>query len=204
MKRIIFIIIVIAVICYFQYNYINEISNSLEILQYENPKKNIFENILQDKLISVFTSIYFNWEVNNLNNLNPQIINNLYYYNIPLAIDYNHTIINEQQNSTQLIKKQNKYRRLFYIYKGIKRYFIFSPNQSNYLYLNNEISPINLWNQNIEKYPLITQSKYIEIICRENTMLYIPYGYYFTCISQEDSITIDLYSESIFSAFLHI
>ena len=199
MKRIIFIIIVIAVICYFQYTYINEISESLEILQYENPKKNIFENILQDKLISVFTSIHFNWDNKNLNQ---QIINNLYYYNIPLAIDYNHTIINEPINATQLIKKQNKYRRLFYIYKGIKRYFIFSPNQSNYLYLNNDISPINLWNQNIEKYPLVTQSKYIEIICRENTMLHIPYGYYFTCISEEDSITIDLYSESIFSAFL--
>jgi hypothetical protein len=200
MKRIIFIIIVIAVICYFQYTYINEISESLEILQYENPKKNIFENIVQEKLISVFTSIHFNW-VDNLN-LNQQIINNLYYYNIPLAIDYNHTIINEPINATQLIKKQNKYRRLFYIYKGIKRYFIFTPNQSNYLYLNNDISPINLWNQNIEKYPLITHSKYIEIICRENTMLYIPYGYYFTCISEEDSVTIDLYSESIFSAVL--
>ena len=57
MKRIVFIILVIIIICYFQYNYINEISDSLEILQYENPKKNIFENILQDKLISVFTSI---------------------------------------------------------------------------------------------------------------------------------------------------
>ena len=200
MKRIVFIILVIIIICYFQYNYINEISDSLEILQYENPKKNIFENILQDKLISVFTSINFNWS-NNIN-INTQIIDNLYYYNIPLAIDYNHTIVNEPQNSTQLIKKQNKYRRLLYIYKGIKRYFIFTPKQSNYLYLNNDTSPINLWNQNIEKYPLITQSKYIEIICRENTMLYIPYGYYFTCISEEDSITIDLYSESIFSAFL--
>ena len=45
MKRIIFILIIIIVICYFQYGYINKINNSYEILQSENPKKGIFENL---------------------------------------------------------------------------------------------------------------------------------------------------------------
>ena len=197
MKRILFIIIIIIIITYFQYNYINEINNSYEILQYENPKKNIFETILQDKLISVFTNINFKWD-----NITNEIVHNLYYYNIPLTIYSNHKIINEFKNNTCLIQKQDKYRRLFYILKGTKRFFIFNNNQEKYLYIKNNNSPINLWNQDLEKYPLIKESKYIEIICRENTMLYIPYNFYYTCISDDDSITIDFYSESIFSKFL--
>jgi len=200
MKRIIFIIIVIAVICYFQYTYINELSESLEILQYENPKKNIFENIVQEKLISVFTSIHFNW-VDNLN-LNQQIINNLYYYNIPLSVENNHQILFESKDNPPLIQRQNKYRRLFYIYSGSKRFFIFNADQSKYLYLNNNNSPINLWKQDLQKYPLIEKAKYIEIICRQNTMLYIPYNFYYTSICDEETISIDVSSESIFSLYL--
>ena len=50
MKRLLFIFIIIGIICYFQYGYINKINNSYEILQYENPKKNIVETVFQDKL----------------------------------------------------------------------------------------------------------------------------------------------------------
>ena len=57
MKRFVFIFIIITVLIYFQYQYINDINNSYEILQYENPNKSIFENMLSDKLISVFTNI---------------------------------------------------------------------------------------------------------------------------------------------------
>jgi len=195
MKRLIFIIIIISIICYFQYIHINKVNNSFEILQYENPKKNIFENMMQDKLISVFTNIEF--ENHN------DIEKNLYYYNIPLTIDCNYEKINEYNNSTKLIKRQDKYRRLFYIVKGIKRFFIFTPEQQKNLYLKNDISPINLWNQDTTKYPLIEEAKYIEVICRENTLISIPYNYYYTYITDDKAnITIDFYSESLFSKLL--
>ena len=195
MKRLIFIIIIISIVCYFQYNYINKLSNSFEILQYDNPKKNIFENMMQDKLISIFTNIKFE----NQNDIQK----NLYYYNIPLSIKSNHEQLIEPINKTSLIKRQDKYRRLFYIVKGTKRLFIFTPEQKQYLYLENDVSPINLWNQDTLKYPLVEKAKYIEVICRENTMISIPYNYYYTYITDdEENITIDLYSESIFSNFL--
>ena len=210
MKRIIFILIIIAIICYFQYESINKNNNSYEILQYENPKKNIFENMLQDKLISVFNNIKFNNWMISINQYNiiknvidKQIINNLYYYNIPLTIENNHQVLFESKNKPPLIQKQDKYRRLSYVYSGTKRFFIFNADQGKYLYLNNtNISPINIWNQDLEKYPLIEKAKYIEIICRENTMLYIPYNFYYTSICDEDTITIDVSSESIFSKYL--
>jgi hypothetical protein len=195
MKRLIFIIIIISIICYFQYNHVNKVSNSFEILQYENPKKNIFENMMQDKLISIFTNIQFE--------NHKDIEKNLYYYNIPLTVNCNYEQHNEPNNSTSLIKRQDKYRRLFYIVKGTKRFFIFTPEQQKNLYLQNDISPINLWNQDTTKYPLIEEAKYIEIICRENTLISIPYNYYYTYITDdEENITIDLYSESLFSKLL--
>ena len=195
MKRIIFIIIILSIISYFQYNYINKLSNSFEILQYDNPKKNIFENMMHDKLISIFTNIKFE--------NNDDIQQNLYYYNIPLTIKSNNTQLNESDNTISLIKRQDKYRRLFYIVKGTKRFCIFTPEQKQYLYLENDTSPINLWNQDTVKYPLVEKSKYIEVICRENTMISIPYNYYYTYITDdEENITIDFYSESIFSNFL--
>ena len=157
MKRLLFIIIIISIIFYFQYIHINKVSNSFEILQYENPKKNIFENKMQDKLISIFTNIQF--ENHN------DIEKNLYYYNIPLTVNCNYEQHKEPNNSTSLIKRQDKYRRLFYIVKGTKRFFIFTPEQQKNLYLQNDISPINLWNQDTTKYPLIEKAKYIEIIC---------------------------------------
>ena len=195
MKRLLFIIIIISIIGYFQYKHINKITNSFEILQYENPKKNIFENMMQDKLISVFTNIQFE--------NHDDIQKNLYYYNIPLTINSNHQLLNEPINTISLIKRQDKYRRLFYIVKGTKRFFIFTPDQTKNLYLQNDISPINLWNQDTIKYPLIKEAKYIEVICRENTMISIPYNYYYTYVTDdEENITIDFYSESIFSSFL--
>jgi len=204
MKRIIFILIILIVITYFQYYNINNINNSYEILQYENPKKNMFEVVLKDKLISVFTSIKFNnWnETSSSNHIEKLINKNLYYYNIPLCIEASHKIVINSKYKTNIIQKQNSYRRLFYILKGTMRFFIFNSMQNKYLYLKNNVSPINLWNQDTEKYPLINKAKYIEIICRKDTMIYIPYNFYYTWICDEDSICIDLKSESIFSKLL--
>tara|TARA_Y100000591_G_C21819691_1_gene692882 strand:+ start:412 stop:1023 length:612 start_codon:yes stop_codon:yes gene_type:complete len=201
MKRIIFILVILIVIVYFQYQSINEINNSFEILQYDNPNKSIFENMLNDKLISVFTNIKFTKKPNQ--SLNQAIVKNLYYYNIPLNIDSNHSILLEKKGQTSLIKRQDKYRRLLYVVKGEKRIIIFNNEQKNNLYLkNNNVSSINIFNQDLEKYPLINKLKYVEIILRENNMLFIPYNFYFCYICDSDVQTIDLYSESVFSKFL--
>ena len=205
MKRILFVIIILIIICYFQYISINTTNNSYEILQYDNPKKNIFEIILRDKLISIFTNVSFdNWIYDiDFKNKNKHIIKkNLYYYTIPLCIYSNHDVFTYPMNYTSIITKQTDYRRLFYIFDGTIRFFIFSPNQANYLYIKNKKSPINLWNQDLVKYPLINKAKYIEVICRPSTMIYIPYKYYYTMACDTDSTFIDIRSESVFSSIL--
>ena len=176
MKRIIFILIILIVLVYFQYQSINELNNSFEILQYENPNKSIFENMLNDKLISVFTNVKLTKKKNQ--SLNDVIENNLNYYKIPLCIESKYDIISEKNGQTSLITRQDKYRRLLYVLKGEKRVILFNNEQKNNLYLkNNKVSLINIFNQDLEKYPLINKLKYVEIILRENTLLFIPYNF---------------------------
>lgn len=198
MKRVLFILTIVIIICYFQYNYINKTNNSYDILQYENPKKNIVENMLNDKLITIFTNIQFD-KLDTENDIN----NYLYYYNLPLTIETNYKRINEN-NKYNLIKRQDKYRRMFYILNGTVRFYIFNHSEKKNLYLKNNNSLVNFWNQDTKKFPLISNAKYIEVICRDNTLLSIPYNFYFTYKSDNEVNMIDFYSESIFSKFLKI
>lgn len=201
MKRLIFILVILVVIVYFQYQSINEINNSFEILQYDNPNKSIFENMLNDKLISVFINIKLTKKPKQT--LEDVVKNNLNYYTIPLSVESNYDIISEKKGQTSLIKRQDKYRRLIYVLKGEKRIIIFNNEQKNNLYLkNNNVSLINIFNQDLEKYPLINKLKYVEIIVRENNMVFIPYNFYFCSICDSDVQTVDFYSESVFSKFL--
>jgi hypothetical protein len=226
MLRIYFILIVLIIIIYFQYNYINNHNSSYEILQYENPNKNLFENILNNKLISIFTNIpinnkillnfnnldelsYKNLNINEKKNLNNLLVENFSYYNIPLCISSNIKLNfespnNNNNNNNNKIIRQKYYRELIYQYRGIKKYYIFSPDQSKYLYLNKNktYSNIDFWNQNTSKFPLINKAKYIEIIVSEGQLIYIPSNWFYTSSTEYDSISIHCISDSIFSRFL--
>jgi hypothetical protein len=222
MLRLYFILIILIIIIYFQYNYINNNNSSYEILQYENPNKNLFENILNNKLISIFTNIpinnkilldfnnldtlsYKNLNINEKKKLNNLLVENFSYYNIPLCISSNIKLNFESPNkNNNKIIRQKHYRELIYQYRGIKKYYIFSPEQSKYLYLdkNKTYSIIDFWNQNTSKFPLINKAKYIEIIVSEGQMIYIPNKWYYTTSNEYDSISFHCISDSIFSKFL--
>ena len=57
MKRLLFILIVIFVIVYFQYISINKNFNDFTVLQYANPNKDFIEKILFEKRITIFTNL---------------------------------------------------------------------------------------------------------------------------------------------------
>ena len=76
MKRTIFLLVIICVILYFQYPYINNVNNSFEILQFNNPDKSIFENMLSEKKIAIFTNIPIECEYNGIY---PNILQKIYY-----------------------------------------------------------------------------------------------------------------------------
>lgn len=220
MKRIIFLLIILTIIVYFQYNFIHDNNNSYEILQYENPNKDIFENIIHEKLISVFTNIVFDISNNNKikhytyydfkmdimkknkQKLTPIIKHNLSFYNIPLHI-YNTTHITYEINDSKIpLTIQNKFRYLIYQIEGVRRFYIFAPDNRQNLYFKKNRTPIDFWDQNIELYPLLNKTKYLEIILTEGQMLSIPMNWIYASVVEEYSYTIFYSSDSIFSYFL--
>lgn len=211
MKRIIFFLVIFSIICYFQYNYINKNNNSYEILQYENPNKSIFENMLNDRLISIFTdinlelktdlNIYPNASSKDKSYIEKELLQNINYYAIPFCLKTNLQINFYNKDQKIHLNKVTCYRNLIYQHKGTRRLFIFSPNQKNNLYSKN-INQIDFWNQNTNRFPLLKNAKYIEIILRENQMIYIPLNWYYASICDDECITIFYLTESIFSAFL--
>lgn len=213
-KKLIFIFVVLIIFVYFQYNYINKTNDSFNIVQYENPNKNIFENMVHEKSISIFTKIQFDFNNNInldtyhlLNNNNKQMINNIIkqninYYNIPLSIKHNFTIENELIDYKTPLTIQNHYRGLIIQLKGERKIYIFKQSDKKNLYFNKNNSSIDFWNQDIIKYPLLNKAQYIEIILRENQMIYIPYKFIYASITLNNNLTAYSNSESLLSYFL--
>ena len=194
MKKLLFILIIIIILCYFQYNYINKLNEEFTILQYDNPNKDIFENIMNQKSIAIFTNIPINIK---------NIKNSLNYYNIPLCVKHNIVIKNEAQDKLNNLVIQNNYRSLFLQVKGTKKFFIFKPCDKQNLYFDKKNkTQVDFFNQNLNIYPNIDKSKYIEIIIRENQMIHIPYKFIYCSQALDDNSYIVSNSESIFSYFL--
>ena len=215
MLRLIIALIIIFVILYFQHDHINKKETSFEILQYDNPNKKIFENILYNKLISVFINIPINNKIivnfRDLNNqkyienkqkLDSYIQESFSYYNIPLCV-YTKYNVNFNNTKNNIIKQKN-YRELIYQYSGTKKLYVFSPDQEKYLYFDKKknISNVNFYNQNINLFPLIKDAKYIEIILNPTQMIFIPPNWFYASESYNNSISFHITSDSFFSKLL--
>lgn len=219
MKRTIFLVVIICVILYFQYPYINSENNTFEILQYNNPNKSIFENMISEKKISIFTNMPIDLEYNkidptfftkdfveslkNNNNFRNIVYNNLDYYKIPLCINKNYDI-SFLSKSTGL-KYQNNYRHLITNLKDTIKISLFYPNQKNNLYFNKKnISIIDFQNADYDKYPKLNDVKYIDVLLHKNQMISIPYKWIYIIDKYEnkDSIILSYSNESIFSKLL--
>jgi hypothetical protein len=219
MKRTIFLVVIICVILYFQYPYINSENNTFEILQYNNPNKSIFENMISEKKISIFTNMPIDLEYNkidptfftkdfleslkNNNNFRNIVYNNLVYYKIPLCINKKFDI-SFLSKSTGL-KYQNNYRHLITNLKDTIKISLFYPNQKNNLYFNKKnISIIDFQNADYDKYPKLNDVKYIDVLLHKNQMISIPYKWIYIIDKYEnkDSIILSYSNESIFSKLL--
>jgi len=213
-----FILILILLIIITQYNQVNKINNSYDILQINNPKKELFEETINKKNICVFTNITSkllslkNLDIQNFKNSDLQskkklesiLKNHFNYYLVPLTLSFNFNLVEENSHYKMSIRKQKVYRSLICQIKGSKRIILFSPEQKKLLYLKNNESIIDFWDPNVDfkKYPLFNYSKYIEVLLSPGQMLHIPYGWFYSYENKDDNIFIISNSESIFSYFL--
>lgn len=221
MRRLILLILVFIIICYFQYNYINNTNNSYDILQYENPNKAMFENIVKEKSITILTHIPTDELIYNkihlrdffkstYDKMTPQqqsdisqvITKNFKYYDIPLKTKHKSQLYIQDKNICGQLKKQIYYRHLICVLKGTLKIALFSPNNEQHLYFNNNISKVDIWNQDLKKYSNIEKAKYVEILLHENQLIYIPLHWIYSTITNDDCVYVSYSNESFFSSFL--
>ena len=88
---------------------------------------------------------------------------------------------------------------------GKKKIYLFSPSQQQYMYISNKYDPgaklsmVDFWNQDLHKYPLFKEAKYIEIILNPGQILVIP-PYWWHCVENIDTnIAISYRLETPFS-----
>jgi hypothetical protein len=221
MKRTIFIIVIIAIILYFQHPYINYINNTYEIIQYDNPNKSVFENMSSEKKLAIFTNIpveleyesidysSFNEEFLNtlkqtkMKTLKSQILENFDYYKIPLVVKTNVNINYLTSGTKTPLTYQTNYRFLLTEIKNTCKLYLFAPDEYENLYYNKNYTQVDFWNQDLEKFPKLNDAKYIVVLLHKNTMINIPYKWIY-CIEtmDEECLNITYANESIFSSLL--
>ena len=215
--RTILLIILIAFL-FLQYRYLNRVNNDFEIFQIENPLKNQFEGIVDQSYPSIFTNVsknFFalqNYSLENINSmskkskeqLNKNIKKHFSYYNVPLCLNSKVDIVSEPENTSNLITRQNNYRLCICQLKGTKNIVLFSPKQGKYLYADKQgnKSKIDFYKSDLLQYPKLSETKYIEVILYPGQMLYIPYNWWYSYNTSEDSFAVYHSSDSVFSRFL--
>jgi hypothetical protein len=215
-KLAILIFLIVFVIFYKQKQYINKLpyTKSYEIIQANNPDKDTYEELMMEKKPAVFTNVLegldlIKYDLNkpdfDKNFLKQELKEHYEFYLIPLNFNYNFNVNNDKKNTYTPIMKQTSYRYLITQITGIKKILLFSPEQKKYLYCKKNYveSKIDFWDESThENYPLFKKGKYVEIIVKQNQMVYIPYKWWYTIYEVTDGISIVSESESLFSYFL--
>ncbi len=122
------------------------------------------------------------------------------YYTPPLTLSNSYGLTIENKFVKPDIERVDQSRYLICQMQGSRKYFLFNPEQEKYLYKRKTSkegivsSQINFWNQNSDKFPDYNKTQYMEIIIRENQMIYIPKFWWFCYENIETSITISIES----------
>lgn len=101
-------------------------------------------------------------------------------------------------------------RNYYFVVSGIVRFYIFHPKYKHLLYTkssktnnhNNKLSSYNLFSDDHSKYPLASKAQYIEMIVRENTLIYIPRFFWYCYRADENAIVINIQTNTICSNIL--
>lgn len=223
MRQLALLFIVIIVILYFQYGEIHREVNSFEILQYQNPEKDLFEKIMFEKKITIITGLPLE-TIKYANNpvllITPKLYSSLNqqqhtailkelktffsYYYLPMNTKSDLSINYEKKGTKTMLKRQPNYRFCICQMLGVKRIYLFPPVSSQNLYYDKQTDEfaVNFWDQDLEKYPEVANAKYIEIPLSPGQAIFIPKGWIFCYEMDDNGMGVSFYSESVFSNIL--
>lgn len=197
-------------ICYLQFYSMKSLNlGDNTINQINNPDKDSFENMISKKQPLVVTNVlgelsFTEDEVNERDNkgLKNKVQNYFKYYFVPLSYEKNIKIVFDKKDQATSLVKQVHQRMFISVITGIKKIILFNPDQIKYLYrsrINPNKSEVNFWKFSEHVFPDFPKSNYTEIIIRENQMICIPYGWWWTSISDTECLSVNCFNDSIFS-----
>lgn len=195
----------------------NKTNNKFDILQVDNPNKEEFEKVLRQKSPTIATNVsqnffdlqkmppsnFYGLDAKSRSNLEKNLKEHFDYYTLPLSVKNKFEINVEEQGSTNKITKSSNGRLLICQLIGLKKILLFSPEQAKYLYLkrSGNVSRLNFFTDDLLQFPLIAKTKYIEILLYPGQMIYIPKGWFYTYVNEDESFCVKVSSDTPFSVF---
>lgn len=216
MTKLLFFIFLIFIIT-LQIKDSNKTNNKFDILQVDNPNKEEFEKVLHQKSPTISTNVsqnfydlqkmpprnFYTLDPKSRSTLEKNLKDHFGYYTMPMSIKSNFEINVEEKDSTSKILKATNGRLLICQLVGLKKILLFSPEQHKYLYLkkSGNVSKLNFFDDDLLQFPLIAKTKYIEILLYPGQMIYVPKGWFYTYVNEDESFCVKVSSDTPFSIF---
>jgi hypothetical protein len=209
MIKIYILILFIISIYILNYIFIKRTNDSYEIIQKYKPDRNQIVNLVNNKSPLVLLGIIEDWFIYDENdkidhkkltkdvlNDNTRILNNV------LTIKKSY-IINFYKNNQSKLIQENNVRHFLCLLEGNISVYLFNPKQNIEYDINNGIkeSKYSFWNEEKEK---LKDTNFIEIKLDKEQILYIPYGWWYCFKSNEESLILDINSNTILTAPLSL
>lgn len=217
------IVIIFVLICH--YISLNKINSEIEILQAETPDFNIIQGLINQNQPTVFRQVLYGWEpiihifdaemddinylLDNNKDFNTDILNCLSSYSMFLSFGWEYKFIKKNKGFRDShFKYQNNYRQLFAQIMGTQRFYLIHPSQKHLIDSKviidennnkNLVSKTNFWNKNETSLSPFNKIEYIEIILREGNILFIPKGWWYLQVYENDSFIFESINLSLFS-----
>lgn len=193
------IIGLILILYLFQYHSLKKVNNEKVILQKDNPKKEDIEEILKNKLPTIFTGMIERWEVKDDMKINKEEFDkNTKIFDIPLCVGKKYNRIELEENNYSNIFRETSTRNIIFLLEGVLKLYIFTPSQQENIEFKTNISKYNIWKEP-EKFKDVN---YTEIVFSEGQIIYIPGGWCYCYYVEEDCDFVMSKTESIFSIIL--
>ena len=218
----IFILLIFLLVC--QFVSLHKNNDSIEILQTEKPNIDVIQDTISNNQLTVFQNVLYNWSpivhifdasiddieflIKNNSDFNNDLIRYLEDYSMFLSLgwEFKFKIKNKNTKDNHFIL-QNNYRQLFCQILGKQRFYLIPPKQSNLLVnkYNNEkktlVSTVNFWNKNETAQEPFNKIKYIELILREGNILFIPKGWWYLTVHEDNNLILEAENVSFFNFF---
>jgi len=211
---------------YCHYYSYKKINNNWEILQVDDPIKEKYEELMIQKSPTIITGVIEKWD--GINQIDPQYIKetknkytthadvkkllNKYtnFYDLTFCISKKYSSYYDIESATTPIILQENHRHLMCQLYGKRKIILFSPDQVDFLYPTRDNIPTNknktlnkskvdFWNPDNKLHPKFNDVRYLEILLSSGQILYIPHGWWWCSINITESITLNVYSRSVFS-----